>query len=113
MIPNDLRHAKEPKVAYLSDNISSSTEESVSPISDGGTAELEYPLLGEMGEECRSRPGRDEGRLGEACTANWDPLKGDGDGTDKIPPPSPKWRWKRESYRAARSDRVVRRAVSG
>jgi hypothetical protein len=41
MIPNDLRLAKEPEVAYLSDNISRSTEESVSPISDGGTAELE------------------------------------------------------------------------
>jgi hypothetical protein len=113
MAPNDLRLAKEPEVAYLSDNISRSTEESVSPISDDCAAEFEYPHLGEMGEACRSRPGRDEGRLGEACTANWDPLKGDGGGTDKISPPSPNWCWKCESCRATRSDRALRRAVSG
>ena len=85
-------------------------EESVSPVSDECAAEFHYPLLGDMGESCRSRPGRDEGRLGEACTAK---LKGDGGGTDKIPPPSPNWCWKCESCRAARSDRAFRRGVSG
>jgi hypothetical protein len=113
MTPNDLRLVKESEVAYLSDNISRPTEESVSPISGGCAAVLEYPLPGEMGEECPSWSGREEGRLGEAFTAKRDSLMGDGNGTDKIPPPSPNWCWKCESCRAVRSDRAFCRAVSG